>query len=517
MGEGLLELIIRRSVNYKINLGGKNVKKKLILVFTMVCLLAISGTLTAAPAFPEVPADHWAYNAVARLVSAGLISGYDESNFRQDRALNRYEFAIMAAKALERVDTASAEDKKLIDKLSAEFGTELELFRLGSRVAKLESQANINSKAIGDIQTKTEKKAAVDNKTNFWFGGDTRFRFVTDTPASNGANVKALKGADKMEFRQRVKFGATINENMALNGRLSTVGGNKFGNTDYNWGSEISLDIANVTMKNLFGLKTFRVGRSALDFYTSGLIAKPMDVDGVLLTKTLNNNSELTVWNGNIKSGTNGDANTLTTAEMTVDVDKNLKAKLGYYWADVPGTSTGTGTGTLNTNVGSYASSQGFSTGFQYKLGEYTVLFDYVGTRLSGASRLPSNPRGWAIQFSNSKGAPVFYSALPLVNPEKAGTDAWMVSYRSVDAGAIPNGAGGFDPTAVSYANQPYSVTAHGTDNIKAWFFAYQSVLAKNFIISFEYQDLQIKNRGLTALTSDGLNKTFMTKLEFFY
>jgi hypothetical protein len=91
-----------------------------------------------------------------------------------------------------------------------------------------------------------------------------------------------------------------------------------------------------------------------------------------------------------------------------------------------------------------------------------------------------------------------------------------MVSYRSVDAGAIPDGAGGFDTMAAAYAAKPYSIMK-GTDNVNVLYLAYQNVVTKNVIASLEYQDFKIKNKGLTNLSSDNLDKTYMMKLEFFY
>jgi len=99
----------------------------------------------------------------------------------------------------------------------------------------------------------------------------------------------------------------------------------------------------------------------------------------------------------------------------------------------------------------------------------------------------------------------------------RAGTDAWAVSYRSLDAGATPSGAGGFDTTAVGYASNSYNVFTHGNDNVKALFLTYEKVLAKNVVLSLEYQDIKIKNRALTNLTSDDLDKTYMMKFQFFY
>jgi hypothetical protein len=134
------------------------------------------------------------------------------------------------------------------------------------------------------------------------------------------------------------------------------------------------------------------------------------------------------------------------------------------------------------------------------------VLFDYVTTSLDNAT-IDDNPSGWVVQVSNSKGPKVLYPAVNLVNPAKKGDDAWMISYRSVEDGATP--AGGFDTTAVANANT--GMYPFATNNVNAWYATYQNVVAKNVLFSVEYQDLKRESTG------NDLNKTLMTKLEFFY
>lgn len=95
------------------------------------------------------------------------------------------KWPIVVSKAVARYDKANAADRKLIDKLSAEFASELN--QLGVRLAKVEI------------------------KTNTWVvGGDTRMRFVGDSPKVT--NTVKLKGADRFDFRQRIKFSGTVND-----------------------------------------------------------------------------------------------------------------------------------------------------------------------------------------------------------------------------------------------------------------------------------------------------------------
>lgn len=115
--------------------------KKSLAAFLGVVVFGISGSVfAAANPFSDVPRGHWAYDAVEKLVKSGVINGYGDTTFRGDRNITRYEMAQMVAKAMAKPKVANS-DKALIDKLSAEFRTELD--NLGVRVAKLEKHADM--------------------------------------------------------------------------------------------------------------------------------------------------------------------------------------------------------------------------------------------------------------------------------------------------------------------------------------------------------------------------------------
>lgn len=116
-------------------------KKTLVSALTTALVVgAASTTFAAANPFSDVPADHWAYDAVSQLAADGVIEGYGDSTFRGDRNITRYEMAQMVARAMAKNDVSAA-DKAMIDKLAAEFADELN--SLGVRVANLERNADM--------------------------------------------------------------------------------------------------------------------------------------------------------------------------------------------------------------------------------------------------------------------------------------------------------------------------------------------------------------------------------------
>ncbi len=121
-------------------------KKTLVSALTTALVVgAASTTFAAANPFEDVPADHWAYDAIAQLAADGVIEGYGDGTYRGDQEITRYEMAQMIARAMAK----GGGDKALIDKLAAEFADELN--NLGVRVAALEKKVD-NVKWQGEIK-----------------------------------------------------------------------------------------------------------------------------------------------------------------------------------------------------------------------------------------------------------------------------------------------------------------------------------------------------------------------------
>lgn len=73
--------------------------KKNSIVIAMFLVVALTVSAFAA-SFADVPANHWAYEAVNKLVAAGLISGYPDGTYRGQNTMTRYEVATILARLL---------------------------------------------------------------------------------------------------------------------------------------------------------------------------------------------------------------------------------------------------------------------------------------------------------------------------------------------------------------------------------------------------------------------------------
>ncbi len=79
-------------------------KKFLISLITVWILGSNALGFSAANPFSDVPAGHWAYNAVTSLTSKEIFNGYGDGTFRGDKNITRYEAAHMVAKAEAMLD-----------------------------------------------------------------------------------------------------------------------------------------------------------------------------------------------------------------------------------------------------------------------------------------------------------------------------------------------------------------------------------------------------------------------------
>jgi len=73
--------------------------------------------------FPDIPENHWAYEAIKQLAGNGIVEGYPDGSFKGDRLMTRYEFAMIVYRAMQ--DGANVKSK-----LVKEFTPELERIKV---------------------------------------------------------------------------------------------------------------------------------------------------------------------------------------------------------------------------------------------------------------------------------------------------------------------------------------------------------------------------------------------------
>ena len=106
--------------------------------------------------FPDVPANHWAYEAVNDMAKRGLVIGYEDGQFKGDRTMTRYEFAMIIERAIQKAKELNTPiDGRLVDEFKPEL-LRFEIQKNGSleRVHTLKSNKEIQRDSYGTIITK---------------------------------------------------------------------------------------------------------------------------------------------------------------------------------------------------------------------------------------------------------------------------------------------------------------------------------------------------------------------------
>ncbi len=82
-------------------------KKALLNIITIVALFFMAAPVMAAyeleqgpESYPDLPSDHWAYEAVTFLTDKKIVVGYPDGLYRPDQKVTRAEFSTMVIKAL---------------------------------------------------------------------------------------------------------------------------------------------------------------------------------------------------------------------------------------------------------------------------------------------------------------------------------------------------------------------------------------------------------------------------------
>lgn len=224
-------------------------KKRIIISAILASLLGSGMTAYAAtaPAYSDVPAKHWSYDAVSYLTQAGIIEGYGDGTFRGDKTITRGEMAQIVYKAMLNQSKANIAQKALIDKLASEYALEMN---------KIEN--------IDNRLTKVEK-----NQPAVKLSGNLRIRWIDK---HDGSAHKPF------QERLRLNVNANINDDTSFYGRFEAMNNNDFGSTGNEDHTRI-IDAA-LTSKNVFGTgANATYGRFSQGLQTLGYF---VDTDGMV-------------------------------------------------------------------------------------------------------------------------------------------------------------------------------------------------------------------------------------------
>jgi len=305
--------------------------KQLAVLLAALLSLTLVAPALAQP-FADVPTDHWAYDAIAELAAKGLIEGYPDGAFRGDRAMTRYEMAMVVARLLARIEAIKipplptdltrtaqlnaanaanaaalrAVDQRLtaklatIQRLVAEFRAELAA--LGVRVTAVEEE-------LAAI------RARLDNTR---ITGDMRMRYNVFPMGSISAPTG---GQPDARLRARLTFTGTGGPNTRIVVRLRADNAQnspgpsfdtRFG-TNYTFAG-VGFDYLYLDVRNTWGAQLWRVGRQPFSLAAYG-------PGGGLLYDPSNSGA------ASVSLPSNSGANTLPYGTTTAGVSDGIKSE----------------------------------------------------------------------------------------------------------------------------------------------------------------------------------------------
>ncbi len=125
------------------------------LALTAVLSLAVVIPAIAQDNFPDVPDNHWAYEALKRMKSEGLLVGYPDGLFRGNRPATRYELAVAVHATYvhlrNMIDNLNSQIAAIQDQLK-NTASQSDLQNLKTALDALQNQVNAQGQDIADLK-----------------------------------------------------------------------------------------------------------------------------------------------------------------------------------------------------------------------------------------------------------------------------------------------------------------------------------------------------------------------------
>lgn len=158
-------------------------RKVALSIAALLVLLVVSPAFSQP--FADVPTDHWAFDAIAELAAKGIVEGYPDGTFKGDRAMTRYEMAMVVARLLARIEAikipppapapkipapeVTRRDIQTLQRLINEFRAELAA--LGVRVTAVEEE-------LAALRARVDNTFITGDETYVYQGSATAPPFV---------------------------------------------------------------------------------------------------------------------------------------------------------------------------------------------------------------------------------------------------------------------------------------------------------------------------------------------------
>jgi hypothetical protein len=118
-------------------------------------------TAQASNPFADVPANHWAYDAVRQLAADGYIQGYPDGQFKGQRPMTRYEAAVLTDRAVRSIEAKLAQLQQVEQRDIAAVRALMNAFRpelnaLKAQVAALQRKTDDQGKSLEALKKEAD-------------------------------------------------------------------------------------------------------------------------------------------------------------------------------------------------------------------------------------------------------------------------------------------------------------------------------------------------------------------------
>jgi len=209
--------------------------RQFAMAVATVLVFALISPAFAQP-FADTPTNHWAYDAIAELAAKGLVEGYPDGTFKGDRAMTRYEMAMVVARLLARIESiqiptpapapkpeVTGSDIQSIQRLVNEFRAELAAKNV--RLTAVEEELNAMKAKLSNVRITGGIRFRED--LNQFAGGAA----LNGNPQTGSTPAGNTARGNRPRWETKLGFDASVAPDLHLIMALTTAQGYQFFNS----------------------------------------------------------------------------------------------------------------------------------------------------------------------------------------------------------------------------------------------------------------------------------------------
>jgi len=224
--------------------------RQMAIAVAAFLVLALISPAFAQP-FADTPTNHWAYDAIAELAAKGLVEGYPDGTFKGDRAMTRYEMAMVVARLLARIESiqiptpppppkpeVTKADIDMILRLVNEFRAELAAKNV--RLTAVEEELNAikakldNVRITGGFRFRYDLNQLASGQTSFPVAGPLP---GNGNPRTSVTDARNLPRGNRPRYEFKLGFDGSVAPDIHLIlGLESALGYQFFNSSNYGFG-----------------------------------------------------------------------------------------------------------------------------------------------------------------------------------------------------------------------------------------------------------------------------------------